>query len=273
MNRQILKHIWRYLLMILILVLCIKIYHFSSQCDTESEKTSHTVTRVIVTIIYPNITEQDLQEKIDQIDPFIRKITHFSIYALLGFLTMNCLTTWNCTIKTQGMISLGYAFLYACSDEFHQRFVPGRSGEFRDVGIDTLGAFCGILLALVIISIVKIFLRKRPHSRAKKKIFFIASTGGHLNELLQVKELFSKYDYHIITEKTEVDKSLKDEYQDKMKYLIYGTKKYLFKYIFKFIANCLISLFYYFRFQPDVIVTTRNTYCSANVLYCKNIWQ
>ena len=32
-----------------------------------------------------------------------------------------------------------------------------------------------------------------------KKVLFIASTGGHLNELMQLAPMFDKYDYHIIT--------------------------------------------------------------------------
>ena len=39
--------------------------------------------------------------------------------------------------------SLIFTFLYACSDEFHQLFITGRSGEFRDVMIDTIGGFIG----------------------------------------------------------------------------------------------------------------------------------
>ena len=35
----------------------------------------------------------------------------------------------------------------------------------------------------------------------KKKVLFISSTGGHFNELMQLKPMFEKYDYHIITEK------------------------------------------------------------------------
>ena len=46
----------------------------------------------------------------------------------------------------------------------------------------------------------------------KKKVLFISSTGGHLDELLQLKEMFPKYDYHIITEKTKSNLSLKKKY-------------------------------------------------------------
>ena len=39
----------------------------------------------------------------------------------------------------------------------------------------------------------------------RKKILFISSTGGHLNELLQLKPLFEKYEYNIITEKDKAN--------------------------------------------------------------------
>ena len=45
-----------------------------------------------------------------------------------------------------------------------------------------------------------------------KKVLFISSTGGHLNELMQLKQLFNKYDYHIITEKDKSTIDLKKEY-------------------------------------------------------------
>ena len=72
----------------------------------------------------------------------------------------------------------------------------------------------------------------------KKKVLFISSTGGHLNELQQLSPLFKKYDYHIITEKDDTTKSLKNEYGDKISYLPYGTRQKLFKYIFIYIYLC-----------------------------------
>ena len=43
-------------------------------------------------------------------------------------------------------IALVIVFLYACTDEFHQLFIPGRSGEFRDVMVDTCGGIIGLIL-------------------------------------------------------------------------------------------------------------------------------
>ncbi len=90
----------------------------------------------------------------------------------------------------------------------------------------------------------------------KKKILFISSTGGHLSELMQLSSLFEKYDYHIITEKDEVNISLKEIYGDRLDFLPYGTRSKLFSYIFKYFYLCLKTVYYYFRLRPKVIITT-----------------
>lgn len=47
--------------------------------------------------------------------------------------------------------SILIAYLYALSDEFHQSFIPGRTGLFRDTFIDLLG----IILAYIIIFLTR----------------------------------------------------------------------------------------------------------------------
>ena len=90
----------------------------------------------------------------------------------------------------------------------------------------------------------------------KKKVMFISSTGGHLEELLQLNKMFSKYDYCLITEKTKSNLYLKDKYGSKVHYLVYGTKHHMFSYPFKLLFNCFKSLFFYLKFRPDYIITT-----------------
>ena len=89
-----------------------------------------------------------------------------------------------------------------------------------------------------------------------KKVLFISSTGGHLSEMMMLKDMFDKYDYHIITEKTKSNMKLKDKYNGKVNYLIYGTKDHMLTYPFKLLANCFKSLYYYIKIRPDFIVTT-----------------
>jgi len=89
-----------------------------------------------------------------------------------------------------------------------------------------------------------------------KKIMFISSMGGHLNELLMLDKLFNKYDYKIITEKNKSTKYLKNKYKKKASYLIYCTKKTFILYPFVLIINSFISLFYFIMYRPDFVVTT-----------------
>ncbi len=89
-----------------------------------------------------------------------------------------------------------------------------------------------------------------------KKVLFIASTGGHLSELLQLKSMFKDYDYHLITEKTKSNMFLQEEYPKRVNYLVYGTKDHVLTYPFKLIINCFKSLFLYLKIHPDYIVTT-----------------
>lgn len=89
-----------------------------------------------------------------------------------------------------------------------------------------------------------------------KKVMFISSTGGHLNEMMQLKSLFNKYNYYLVTEKTPDNLYLKDKYEGKVSYLIYGTKDHFWIYPLKLLINCFISLFIYIKVRPDVIITT-----------------
>jgi len=88
------------------------------------------------------------------------------------------------------------------------------------------------------------------------KVMFISSTGGHLSELMQLKKIFKNYDYHIVTEKTKSNLSLRGRYKRRIRFLIFGTKDHFITYPFRLLTNCFKSLYYYLKFQPDVIVTT-----------------
>ena len=89
-----------------------------------------------------------------------------------------------------------------------------------------------------------------------KNVLFIASTGGHLKELLQLETLFKKYNYTLITEKTKSNLYLKRKYKNRVYFLIYGTKDHILVYPFKLLANCFMSLWLFFKIHPDYVVTT-----------------
>ncbi len=93
----------------------------------------------------------------------------------------------------------------------------------------------------------------------KKKVLFIASTGGHLEELMQLKPMFDKYDYHIITEKTKSNLSLKNKFPGKVNFLVYGSYTTLARkisYPFKLMYNTIKSFILYLKIRPKYIIST-----------------
>lgn len=94
------------------------------------------------------------------------------------------------------------------------------------------------------------------HIKDNSKVLFISSTGGHLEELMELKPLFNKYNYYIVTEKTKSNMKLKETYKGRISYLIYGTKVKPITYIFKVLLNSLKSIYLYFKIRPKYIVTT-----------------
>ena len=104
---------------------------------------------------------------------------------------------------------------------------------------------------LLIITLVLFIL----HNENKKKItMFISSAGGHLTQLLELKKVFKKDQYVLITEKTGVSLDLKNKYN--IEFLKYGSRQYLLSYLFIFPFNIFKSLYFYLLYEPDVVVTT-----------------
>jgi VanZ family protein len=88
----------------------------------------------------------------------VRKSAHFIAYLILGLLTF--ITARQCTtdVKRAIILSISFTFIYACTDEVHQLFIAGRSGQPRDVLIDTLGATVGVSIYCLVRSYA-------PHDR------------------------------------------------------------------------------------------------------------
>ena len=84
----------------------------------------------------------------------VRKGAHFAEYTILGGFLVPAVTEWMAVDKTPvpdsvrsiRIISWLVGTLYAVADEVHQYFVPGRSCELRDIGIDSCGVLAGVLV-------------------------------------------------------------------------------------------------------------------------------
>lgn len=79
-------------------------------------------------------------------DFIVRKTAHFIEYLVLCILINRSLkNTSSLSLVKRLVLALALTVLYAISDEYHQTFVNGRTGKIFDIGIDTLGAFFGLI--------------------------------------------------------------------------------------------------------------------------------
>lgn len=90
--------------------------------------------------------------------PLLRsdKVAHIVEYSLLGFLFMRAyLNTAGLKYRLRGIFTTTiFTFLFGCSDEYHQLFVPNRVVSLGDVMADTAGGFIGSIFYLIVLYII-----------------------------------------------------------------------------------------------------------------------
>ena len=89
-----------------------------------------------------------------------------------------------------------------------------------------------------------------------KTVFWIASTGGHLRQMLGLSPIFGKYDSYLITEKTDSTMKLKQEYGKRCRFVVSSSRAHFFIYLLRFSFVCIQSFIIFLRFRPDYVITT-----------------
>ena len=74
------------------------------------------------------------------LDILLKKTGHMVEYAILTFLWAWAMGEDVPSVRARVRLAFVIAFLYAISDEIHQRGVPGRHARVLDVLIDAIGA-------------------------------------------------------------------------------------------------------------------------------------
>lgn len=142
----------------LLALLYLAIFGFSGQTGEESGSLSFYVSQKCAELVNAltgkHWTEQMLKSMAAYFEHPIRKLAHFSEYALMGVLVHTMWSPWlqpDRNGKRRKLIGLGvlWVFLSAGADELHQFFVPGRYCSFADVLLDTAGGLAGILFCRV----------------------------------------------------------------------------------------------------------------------------
>ena len=122
---------------VLLIIWMLIIFVFSHQAY--SGETTHS----ILEVIFPSISQSS---NIDILNFIVRKTAHITEYLILTLITISLLKEYTKEEKIIILLSIIICFTYACTDEIHQAFIPGRSSLFNDVLIDTLGGLIASIL-------------------------------------------------------------------------------------------------------------------------------
>ena len=126
------------------------IFSFSAQTGESSGNLSYQISYDIVEIksdiLSENKSSDQLAYEADGIHYYVRKAAHMTEYFLLAIAISFPLYVYGVRgiwlMILAGIVCVGFAGL----DEYHQSFVDSRTPAVKDVGIDSIGAFIGILL-------------------------------------------------------------------------------------------------------------------------------
>lgn len=136
------------------ILLMYMIFSFSGQSGEVSSQLSFQVSCKIVEvgdyIFDANLEQWQIEEWADKIHFITRKLAHMTEYFALAIAVSFPLYVYGMhgilLMLTAGIICIGFA----CGDEYHQSFVAGRSPSPKDVAIDSIGVFFGIIVVRVI---------------------------------------------------------------------------------------------------------------------------
>ena len=128
---------------IILIIWLIIIFFFSADTgDISSNKSSK-----LSTIVSVFCKTEECKDKSEFI---IRKCAHFTEYLILALLIINVIKDYKTINYKLLLLTLILCLLYAASDEWHQTFVDGRVGNYKDVLLDTFGSFIGIIIYKII---------------------------------------------------------------------------------------------------------------------------
>ena len=154
MLKRIILCILKPLSFVPMLAMMVLIFSFSSQSGVDSGQLSHRVSCKIVEvggrILDKPLEDWQIEAYADKIEHLVRKAAHMTEYFVLAITVALPFYVYGLRgfplLLVAGVICVGFA----CTDEYHQSLVAGRGPSMRDVCIDSVGAFFGIMLVRIV---------------------------------------------------------------------------------------------------------------------------
>ncbi len=130
------------------------IYGFSAQDAGTSGNLSMDVSVKIVEvgndILDKDLDEVQIEQYAYQIEHPVRKLAHMTEYFMLAVAVSFPFYVYGLRGFPLMLVAGIICVAFATGDEYHQSFVAGRGPSVKDVGIDSIGVFLGILTVQII---------------------------------------------------------------------------------------------------------------------------
>lgn len=127
---------------------------FSAQNGVTSSQISGQVSDGIVAVINEKFdlgfSDEQVARYSEKIEIYVRKLAHVTEYFILAVSVAFPLYVYGVRGIPLMIIAGGFCVGFACLDEYHQSFVAGRSPSKRDVLIDSIGVFIGIIVTRIV---------------------------------------------------------------------------------------------------------------------------
>lgn len=140
----------RILAFIPMIFMMLLIWGFSANTgDASSKQSIGVVSRVILFVEKATGAELTQEERIcweERIHTPVRKVAHMTEYMIFSCTVAFPFLLYKKRKEWISKVTFLFCVCYASIDEIHQLFVPDRSGQIRDVFIDSIGILIGILL-------------------------------------------------------------------------------------------------------------------------------
>lgn len=147
------------------------IFYYSNQPAVESSALSGSITervfQLVEKLFFLNLNGNEETFYLNIFETIIRKVAHMTEYAILSITLSYAFFVfrnkgWKLVFKSQF-----FCILYAITDEIHQLYVPGRSGQIVDVLIDGAGGFLGCMVFMYLLQLDFVSLLRKKYSSDK----------------------------------------------------------------------------------------------------------
>ena len=150
------------------------IFQLSAQPGAVSGNLSWRITHKLMVITNESFeagwSPDQINAYAEEFHPYVRKLAHVTEYFLLAICVSFPLYVYRLRGIALMLVAGGFCVACACLDEYHQSFVAGRGPSKRDVFIDSIGVFIGVILVRMVCFVGRVTIFRDWGRKKKKRI-------------------------------------------------------------------------------------------------------